>query len=73
MPGLSGVYDYAMDAYMRGDQTNYEKAMNRLSDRVGDELNRVFGDLDGVSVEADRNTGIFYGEVEPSVRRNGKR
>ena len=67
MPGLSGVYDYAMDAYLRGNQEDYEKAMARLSDRVGNELNRVFGDTDGVSIDAKRNTGIFFGDVEPSI------
>ena len=67
MPGLSGVYDYAMDAYLRGNQEDYEKAMARLSDRVGNELNRVFGETEGVSIDAKRNTGIFFGDVEPSI------
>lgn len=67
MPGLSGVYDYAMDAYLRGNQEDYEKAMSRLSDRVGNELNRVFGETEGVSIDAKRNTGIFFGDVEPSI------
>ena len=67
MPGLSGVYDYAMDAYLRGNQEDYEKAMARLSDRVGNELNRVFGETEGVSIDAKRNTGIIFGDVEPSI------
>jgi hypothetical protein len=67
MPGLSGIYDYAVDALIRDNQEDYEKAMGRLSDRTGQELERVFGGLDGVEVQSDRSTGILSGQIEPSI------
>lgn len=67
LPGLNEVYDYAMDALIRNDEPRYEKAMARLSDRAAQEVTRVFKDMDGVQIDATRNTGIFFGDVEPSI------
>jgi uncharacterized FlaG/YvyC family protein len=67
LPGLNGVYDYAMDALIRGNRVEYEKAMERLSGRAGQEVTRIFDGMEGVEIKAERNTGIFFGDVEPSI------
>ena len=67
LPGFNGVYDYAMDSLIRGNQADYEKAMDRLSTRASQEIERVFEGMDGVEIKTDRNTGIFFGDVEPSI------
>ncbi len=65
--GLDSLFNFGLDAFNNNAPDAMELSWKRLTNIAVDEIDRVFGEINGARINSNEGIGIFFGWMEPSV------